>query len=117
MSALHQVEQLLPALSRAEKAQLLRLVAQALDDAFPGIDSTPGVCGGEPPLSRRADQRYAGASGGTAEVVIERGERQTLANCQFEVGGIIGAKVVCPRQRKDLLSEPCGGAMFDCDRQ
>ena len=41
--------------------------------------------------SRRADQRNAGASGGTAEVVIERGERQTLANCQFEIGGIIGA--------------------------
>jgi uncharacterized protein (DUF433 family) len=48
MSGLRQVEELLPALSRAEKAQLLRLVAQDLDDAVPGIDSTPGVCGGEP---------------------------------------------------------------------
>jgi uncharacterized protein (DUF433 family) len=48
MSALRQVEELLPALSRAEKAQLLRLVAHDLDDASPGIDSTPGVCGGEP---------------------------------------------------------------------
>jgi hypothetical protein len=38
MSALRQVEELLPALGRAEKAQLLRLVAQDLDDAFPGID-------------------------------------------------------------------------------
>lgn len=47
MSALRQVEELLPSLSRAEKAQLLRLVVQELDDAFPGIDSTPGVCGGE----------------------------------------------------------------------
>ena len=52
MSALRQVEELLPALSRAEKAQLLRLVAQDLDDAFPGIDSTPGVCGGEPCIVR-----------------------------------------------------------------
>jgi uncharacterized protein (DUF433 family) len=41
------MEELLPSLSRAEKAQLLRLVVQELDDAFPGIDSTPGVCGGE----------------------------------------------------------------------
>jgi uncharacterized protein (DUF433 family) len=47
MDALRQVEELLPCLSRAEKAQLLRLVVQELDDAFPGIDSSPGVCGGE----------------------------------------------------------------------
>lgn len=47
MSGLRQVEELLPGLSRAEKAQLLRLVVQDLDDAFPGIDSNPGVCGGE----------------------------------------------------------------------
>jgi uncharacterized protein (DUF433 family) len=47
MNALRQVEELLPSLSRGEKAQLLRLVVQELDDAFPGIDSTPGVCGGE----------------------------------------------------------------------
>jgi uncharacterized protein (DUF433 family) len=47
MSALRQVEQLLSSLTRAEKAHLLRLVVQDLDDAFPGVDSTPGVCGGE----------------------------------------------------------------------
>jgi uncharacterized protein (DUF433 family) len=46
------VEDLLPSLSRAEKAQLLRLVVQDLDDAFPGIDSTPAVCGGEPCIVR-----------------------------------------------------------------
>ena len=40
MSVLRQVEELLPALSRAEKAHLPRLVAQDLDDSFPGIDST-----------------------------------------------------------------------------
>jgi uncharacterized protein (DUF433 family) len=52
MSTLRQVEDLLPSLSRAEKAQLLRLVVQELDDAFPGIDSTPAVCGGEPCIVR-----------------------------------------------------------------
>jgi uncharacterized protein (DUF433 family) len=51
-AALRQVEELLPALSRAEKAQLLRLVAQDLDDSSPGIDSSPGVCGGEPCIVR-----------------------------------------------------------------
>lgn len=52
MSGLRQVEELLPGLSRAEKAQLLRLAVQDLDDAFPGIDSTPGVCGGEASIVR-----------------------------------------------------------------
>ncbi|MFN0165066.1 MAG: DUF433 domain-containing protein [Bryobacteraceae bacterium] len=52
MDALRQVEGLLPALTRAEKAQLLRMVVQDLDDAFPGIESTPGVCGGEPCIVR-----------------------------------------------------------------
>jgi uncharacterized protein (DUF433 family) len=47
MDALRQVENLLPALTRAEKAELLRMVAQDLDDAFPGVESAPGVCGGE----------------------------------------------------------------------
>ena len=47
MDALRQVENLLPALTRAEKAELLRMVAQDLDDVFPGVESTPGVCGGE----------------------------------------------------------------------
>lgn len=52
MDALRQVEDLLPALTRAEKAQLLRLVVQDLDDDFPGVESTPDVCGGEPCIVR-----------------------------------------------------------------
>jgi len=52
MGALREVEDLLPSLTRAEKAQLLRIVVQDLDDAFPGVESTPGVCGGEPCIVR-----------------------------------------------------------------
>jgi uncharacterized protein (DUF433 family) len=52
MDALRQVEDLLPSLSRAEKAQLLRIVVRDLDDAFPGVESIPGVCGGEPCIVR-----------------------------------------------------------------
>jgi uncharacterized protein (DUF433 family) len=52
MDALRQVEDLLPSLTRAEKAQLLRAVVLDLDDAFPGVESTPGVCGGEPCIVR-----------------------------------------------------------------
>ena len=33
-------------LTRAEKAELLRWVAQDLGDIYPGIEITPGVCGG-----------------------------------------------------------------------
>jgi len=52
MSALRQVEGLLPALTRAEKVQLLQMVVQDLGVAFPGVESTPGVCGGEPCIVR-----------------------------------------------------------------
>jgi len=39
-------------MSRAEKAQVLQWVARDLGDALPGIESTPGVCGGEPCVVR-----------------------------------------------------------------
>ena len=52
MSALRDAEKLLAKLTRAEKAQLLQWVARDLGDAFPGIESTPGVCGGEPCIVR-----------------------------------------------------------------
>ena len=47
-----EVEQLLSEMSRGEKAQVLQLVVRDLGDAFPGIDSIPGVCGGEPCIMR-----------------------------------------------------------------
>ena len=52
MTALQQVQELLPNLSHSEKAQLLQWVARELGDAFPGIESTPGVCGGVPCVVR-----------------------------------------------------------------
>ena len=35
-----------------EKAQLLQRVARQMGDAYPGIDSIDGVCGGEPIIVR-----------------------------------------------------------------
>ena len=35
-----------------EKAQVLQWVARDLREAFPGIESTPGICGGEPCIVR-----------------------------------------------------------------
>ena len=48
MSALQEAEKLLPALSRAEKTQLLQWVINDLSESFPSIESRAGVCGGEP---------------------------------------------------------------------
>ncbi|CAN5579741.1 DUF433 domain-containing protein [soil metagenome] len=46
--ALQEAERLLSGMTRAEKAQLLQWVVSDLGDAFPGIETTPGVAGGEP---------------------------------------------------------------------
>ena len=47
MEAIDEVQRLLPSLSRGEKAQVLKWVVQDLGDDFPGIDSSPSVCGGD----------------------------------------------------------------------
>ncbi len=46
MSTIQEAEKLLAGMTRAEKAQLLQLVVRDPGDAFPGVESTPGVCGG-----------------------------------------------------------------------
>ena len=52
MSKVHEAEKLLAAMTRAEKAQVLQWVVRDLGDAFPGIESVSGVCGGEPCIVR-----------------------------------------------------------------
>jgi uncharacterized protein (DUF433 family) len=52
MAILTDFEKLLPTMSPGEKAQILKWVVQELGDAFPGIDSHPDVCGGEPCIVR-----------------------------------------------------------------
>lgn len=49
---LQEAQSLLSRMTRAEKAQLLQWVASDMGEAFPGIESTPGVCGGEPCIVR-----------------------------------------------------------------
>jgi len=39
-------------MTRAEKAQLLQVVVRDIGDAFPGIESIPGVQGGDPCIVR-----------------------------------------------------------------
>ena len=52
MNRVQEAEQLLSTLNRAEKAQILQWVVRDLGNAFPGIDSHPAVCGGEPCIVR-----------------------------------------------------------------
>ena len=52
MSLLQEAERLLAEMTRAEKAQVLQWVVRDLGDAFPGIESTPDVAGGEPCIVR-----------------------------------------------------------------
>lgn len=47
-----EAEKLLTGMTRAEKAQILQWVVRDLGDAFPGIESNPDVCGGEPCIVR-----------------------------------------------------------------
>src|SRR6266566_3521761 len=52
MSTFEDATKLLASLTRGEKAQILQMVAKEIGDAYPGIESTPGVCGGEPCIVR-----------------------------------------------------------------
>jgi len=57
MSPLHEAEELLSAMTRAEKAELLQHIVRDLGDAFPGIEAIAGVCGGEPCIVRTGSAR------------------------------------------------------------
>src|SRR5438874_7273797 len=52
MSKFDDVEDAVSKLSQAEKAHLLEVVVRDIGTASPGIESNPGVCGGEPCIVR-----------------------------------------------------------------
>jgi hypothetical protein len=52
MTLLQQAEKLLFTMTPAEKNQLLQWVVRDMGGAFPGIESTSGVCGGDPCIVR-----------------------------------------------------------------
>lgn len=52
MTKLPEAERLLSELNRAEKSQILQWVVRDLGDSFPGIESNPEICGGEPCIVR-----------------------------------------------------------------
>jgi uncharacterized protein (DUF433 family) len=52
MTMLEKVRELLPEMTLGEKAQVLQWIARDMSGLFPGIESTPGVAGGEACLVR-----------------------------------------------------------------
>lgn len=58
MSRIQELEKVFDTMTRGEKAELLQWIARDLGDAFPGIDSTPDVCGGESRIVRTRIQEH-----------------------------------------------------------
>ena len=52
MTILQEAEQWIGKMKRAEKAQILQWIVRDLGDTFAGIESNPGICGGEPCIVR-----------------------------------------------------------------
>ncbi len=51
-NSLAEVEKFLAEMKPAEKAQVLQWILRDLDQAFPGVENMPGVCGDEPCIVR-----------------------------------------------------------------
>ena len=73
MGSLHDLEKQLESLTRGEKAQLLQWVARDIGDSFPGIETTPGVCGGEPCIVRTRIPAW----------VLEQARRQGISEAEL----------------------------------
>ena len=52
MKTLERVRELIPDMTAAEKAELLQWIARDIGGVYPGIESVPGVMGGEPCVVR-----------------------------------------------------------------
>lgn len=66
---LKELEKQLLALTTAEKAQAIQILVQSLTNTWPGIEKTPGVCGGDAciantriPVWSLVNDRYLGMS-------------------------------------------------------
>lgn len=52
MTTLERIRELIPNITAAEKAELLQWIVRDIGGAFPGIESKPGVLGGDPCIVR-----------------------------------------------------------------
>lgn len=70
---LQSAQGLLAQMTKAEKAQVLQWVVAELGEAFPGIESRPGVCGGNPCIVRTRIPVW----------VLEQARRQGVGEAQL----------------------------------
>ena len=52
MTTLERIRELIPDITAAEKAELVQWIVRDIGGAFPGIESRPGVLGGDPCIVR-----------------------------------------------------------------
>jgi uncharacterized protein (DUF433 family) len=52
VSRFEEAEKLVSSLTQVEKAQLLRLIVSDLGESFPGVETSPEICGGAPRIVR-----------------------------------------------------------------
>ena len=52
MTRLEEIEKAAAALTPSEKAKLVQSLVRGMGDSFPGVESRPDVCGGEPCIVR-----------------------------------------------------------------
>ncbi len=52
MTTLEKIRELIPGISAAEKAELVQWIVRDIGGVFPGIESRPGVLGGDPCVVR-----------------------------------------------------------------
>jgi uncharacterized protein (DUF433 family) len=52
MNSIQEAEKILSTLTRAEKAQVLEWIVRDLGDFHPGVEKTPGICGGSARIAR-----------------------------------------------------------------
>jgi uncharacterized protein (DUF433 family) len=52
MNAIEKIQEMLPGMTEAEKALLLRVMVGELHDHVPGIETVPDICGGDPCVVR-----------------------------------------------------------------
>src|SRR6476620_4480445 len=73
MTRLQEIEREIATLSRGEKAELAQTLVAELAESFPGVESIPGVSGGEPCIVRTRIPVW----------VLEQGRRQGLGDAEL----------------------------------
>jgi uncharacterized protein (DUF433 family) len=101
-SSLATAERFLAEMNRAEKAQLLQWIIHDLGEESPGIESTPGVCGGDPCVVRTRIPVW----------VLEQARRQGVSEAELlqsyptlRAADLANAWEYCRHHREDIETQ------------